>query len=114
MQAKAEGRQQPEGAGMESLLTQGRGCRTRALCNPSTGKATGSPSERETASCAARLAAGELKKDGRPARRHHAVDLMSQQEMCHEAVSERTFELPCTFPTVGLAITKTPDRLEPY
>ena len=41
----------------------------------------------------------------------HAVDLMSQQEMCHEAVSERTFELPCTFPTVGPAITKPPDRL---
>ena len=44
----------------------------------------------------------------------HTVDLMSQQEMCHEAVSERTFELPCTFPTVGPAITKPPDRLEPY
>ena len=41
----------------------------------------------------------------------HAVDLMSQQEMCHESMSERTFELPCTFPTVGPAITNPPDRL---
>ena len=44
----------------------------------------------------------------------HAVDLMSQQEMCHETMSERTFELPCTLPTVCLAITKPPERLEPY
>ena len=35
----------------------------------------------------------------------HAVDLMSQQEMCHESMSERTFELHCTFPTVCPAIT---------
>ena len=42
----------------------------------------------------------------------HAVDPMSPQEMCREPMSERTFELPCTFPTVRPAITKPPDRLE--